>query len=128
MLTELAEWGSLLDLADLLDFECAADEFNDLHARALVYTVLGGLSVLANRGLCHGDLRAQNVLVFEFQPTRLFCKLSDLEDASVFPRDNMNLFVAGLCDLFPKCADVFLGSMVFEGAGEACRPQRTAGL
>ena len=77
-----------------------ADKFNDLHARALVYTVLGGLSVLANHGLCHGDLRAQNVLVFEFQPALVL----QLSDSSTLPcsRDNMDVFVASLSDIFPS--------------------------
>ena len=79
LVLELAPFGSVVDLADTLEF-AGDDGLTLAHVECAAAQVETALQTLAALGWEHGDLRAQNVLVFAFHlkvPSLMHVKLGD---------------------------------------------------
>lgn len=82
MVVPIARYGSMLDLADELDFDGRA--LSAAHTALVLLQVAHAVLHLDALGVDHGDVSARNVLVFEFdcyQPVATRVKLGDLGDA-----------------------------------------------
>ena len=101
LVVELAPHGSVIDLVDELAFEGRAGDFSIRHVDTIIQQVERGLDSLRVHGLRHNDLRACNVLVFEFDinPSRTRVKLGDLEDCAPGPRESTAALRAELLEL-----------------------------
>ena len=64
MVAPIARYGSVLDLVDHLEFEGLAP--SHAHMSVVLKQVEQAVDHLETQGFDHGDLRARNVLVFEF--------------------------------------------------------------
>lgn len=74
LVSELATMGSVVDLADTLEF--AGKRLTPSDTDVIMSHVSVGVDELRQQGLCHGDLHPRNVLVFSYDP--LVAKLGDL--------------------------------------------------
>jgi serine/threonine protein kinase len=90
-----------VDLVDALAFEGRVADFSIKHVDKIIQQVERGLDSLHAHGLRHNDLRACNVLVFEFDidPSRVRVKLGDLEDCAPGPRESTAALRAELLNL-----------------------------
>ena len=82
MVVPIAKYGSLLDLADHLDFD--GRSLTDTHMALVLLQVAHAVLHLNAMHVNHGDVSARNVLVFEFNPDRPLqtcVMLADLGDA-----------------------------------------------
>lgn len=67
VLAPIAKFGSVLDLADSLDFDGRALTAD--HVKVIVHQVSEAIAHLSSLGIDHADVRARNVLVFDFDMT-----------------------------------------------------------
>ena len=81
LIVEIALFGSMLDLADSLEFEGELHLLTERHVDRAADQVEAGLEQMRQVGLEHGDLRPQNVLVFEFAEDDILAKLGDFGTA-----------------------------------------------
>jgi serine/threonine protein kinase len=81
LIVEIASFGSMLDLADSLEFEGELHLLTERHVDSAADQVEEGLEQMRQVGLEHGDLRPQNVLVFEFSEHEILVKLGDFGQA-----------------------------------------------
>jgi hypothetical protein len=82
MVAPIALFGSMLDLADHLEFD--SSEIGPLHKRTAFMQALSAVLHLGSLGIDHGDVAARNVLVFHYNPlahTQLYVQLCDFGDA-----------------------------------------------
>lgn len=82
MVAPIASFGSMLDLADHLEFE--SWEIGPLHKRTAFAQALSAVLHLGVIGIDHGDVAARNLLVFQYDPlahTRLCVQMCDFGDA-----------------------------------------------
>src|SRR5436190_13380910 len=89
LIMEDADCGTLADL-DELDVSPLTDLRN---AMSIAADIASGLATLHACGIVHGDLKAQNVLIFEQDDGTFLAKLSDFGLASVIP----DLEASGVC-------------------------------
>ena len=78
MVAPIAKYGSVLDLVDHLEFEGLAPSHE--HMDVVLRQVEQAVDHLETQGLDHGDVRARNVLVFEFDagnPCATHVRLAD---------------------------------------------------
>lgn len=91
MVAPIASFGSILDLADHLDFEGL--QLTPLHKQHAFIQTLSAVLHLTSIGVDHGDLALRNLLVFRYEPNHpqsIHIRLSDFGDAK--------------CGLTPKSA------------------------
>jgi len=65
MVVPIARYGSMLDLVDHLEFQGLAP--SHAHMNVVLRQVKQAVDHLETQGFDHGDVRARNVLVFEFE-------------------------------------------------------------
>jgi len=99
MITPIARFGSMYDLADHLEFEGMALSLAD--ASVAVLQVANALIHLASLGIQHGDVFARNILVHDYKPhtpTSMHVCLGDFGEARLLEEPSVNasvLSVAG---------------------------------
>jgi serine/threonine protein kinase len=79
LFVEHALFGSLLDLSHDLEFGTVSVPFTLRHEALVARQVAEAVVFLASRGLRQGDLRAANILVFDYDHDLVLAKLADFE-------------------------------------------------
>ena len=98
LIVEVAPFGSMVDLADSVDF-AEAPAFELCHLKQAERQAQAACAWLAARRRKHGDLRPQNALVFGYDSFRIHIKFSDMETLS-YGRDSTEGFVRSVAALF----------------------------
>lgn len=83
LLVPLARFGSMIDLADHLEFDGAT--ISVPHSAIALFQVAKAVLHLSEQSIVHGDLAARNVLVHEYEagaPLSTHVTLADFESAS----------------------------------------------
>jgi serine/threonine protein kinase len=91
MAVPIAPFGSMLDLADHLDF-CGL-ELCCVHAAVVVLQVAQAVTHLREIGIEHGDVAARNVFVFEYDVAdalRIHVRLGDFGEARALLCESRN--------------------------------------
>jgi serine/threonine protein kinase len=101
----VALFGSMRDLADHLEFDGL--HLQPSHVAEALRQVSSGTRHLHQQGIVHGDLRADNVLVFQFDPesvSNLHVRIGDYGEAHIgrAPLDCMQRLVRELYALVPR--------------------------
>jgi serine/threonine protein kinase len=79
LIMEAADCGSLKDFLDLADFSIKTPAFG----ASLALDIASGLEALHSCGVVHGDLKPENVLIFQLSREVFRAKISDFGSASL---------------------------------------------